>query len=113
MKRRFLLLAAAFPWPLLAQAPRDSVVSVSASRITRIAPDRASLYVIVEGTAETAADAITRAETKLKAVTDALKAFGPRVRLDPPVSFGVGPTPNLSGYPGQASPPTNIARFVV
>jgi uncharacterized protein YggE len=113
MKRRFLLLAVAFPWPMLAQVPRDSVVSVSASRITRIAPDRASLYLIVEGTAETAADAITRAEAKLKAVTDALKAYGPRANLDLPVSYGVGPTPNLTGYPGQASPPTNLARFVV
>ena len=113
MPLRLLVLAVAFPWPLLAQVSRDSVVSVSASRVTRIAPDRASLYVIVEGTAETAADAITRAEAKLKAVTDALRGFGPRVKLDSPISYGVGPTPNLTGYPGAVSSPTNLARFVV
>ena len=113
MRRHALLFALALPWPVLAQAPRDSVVSVSATRITRIAADRASLYLIVEGTAETANDAIARVETKGKAVMEALKGFGPRVRVDPPVSYGVGPTPNTNGYPGAASAPTNIARSVV
>ena len=110
---RFLFLAAALPWPLLAQTPRDSVVTVSALRTVRIAPDRASLYFIVEGTAETSTDATARVDSKLKAVTDALKGFGARVRLDPPISYGVGPSPNPSGYPGAASPPTSLARSVL
>lgn len=112
MKRLFLL-AVALPWPLLAQQPRDSMVTVSASRTTRIAPDRASMYLIVEGTAETAPDAIARVQAKLKTVTDALKGFGSQVKLDAPISYGVGPTPNQTGYPVPASPPTNLARFVV
>jgi uncharacterized protein len=113
VRRRALLFALALPWTVLAQAPRDSVVSVAASRVTRIAADRASLYLIVEGTAETATDAIARVETKSKAVLEALKGFGPRVKVDPPVSYGVGPTPNTNSFPGAIAPQTNIARSVV
>src|SRR4029077_2781528 len=111
--RRFLLLLALLPVSLLAQTPRDSIVSVTASRTTRIAPDRASFYLIVEGTAETPADAITRVDTKVKAVTDALKSFGSRIKLDPPIAYGVGPPPALNGYPGVAAPATNLARSVI
>ena len=111
--RRFLLALALLPVSLLAQTPRDSIISVSASRTTRIAPDRASFYLIVEGTAETPADAITRVETKVKAVTEALKGLGSRVKLDPPIAYGVGPTPALNGYPGVAAPATNLARSVI
>jgi len=65
MRLRLLVLVL-LPLPLQAQAVRDSIVTVTASRISRIAPDRASLYVVVEGTAETAVDAVARVETKLK-----------------------------------------------
>ena len=113
MRRIVLALATLCPLPLLAQTPRDSVISVSAFRTTRVTPDRAALYLIVEGTAETAADAIARVDVKLKAVTDALKSFGARVRLDPPVSYGVGPTPSPNGYPSPSTPPTSLARSVM
>src|SRR5436190_756533 len=96
-----LLLLAVLPVPLVAQT-RDSIVSVSASRTTRVPPDRASFYVIVEGTAEIPADAITRVDSKLKTVTEALKGFGSRVKLDQPIAYGVGPSPSLNGYPGVA-----------
>jgi uncharacterized protein YggE len=112
MRLRFLLLSI-LPATAFAQTVRDSVISVSVSRTTRVAPDRASLYLIVEGTAETAPDAIARVDAKLKTVTDALKAFGPRVKLDPPIGYGVGPTPVLNGYPGAAPPATQLARSVV
>ena len=111
MRLRFLLLAA-LPAPLLAQA-RDSIISVTATRTTRVAPDRAAFYVIVEGTAETPADANARVDAKLKAVLDALNGFGARVKVDAPVAYGVGPTPNLNGYPVNPSPPTNLARSVI
>jgi uncharacterized protein YggE len=52
-------------------------------------------------------------DTKLKAVSEALKALGSRVTLDPPVAYGVGPSPTPNGYPGVASPATNLARSVI
>ncbi|MDB4906261.1 MAG: hypothetical protein JWO05_1045 [Gemmatimonadetes bacterium] len=98
--------------PLLAQMPRDTVVSVTATRTSRIPPDRASFYVIVEGTAETPADANARVDGKLKTVVEALKGFGSRVRLDQPIAYGVGPSPSPNGFP-VAAPGTNLARSVI
>ncbi len=113
MRLRPILLLALLPLQLPAQAVRDSIISVSASRTSRIAPDRASFYVIVEGTAETPTDAISRVDIKLKAVADALKALGSRVTLDSPIAYGVGATPAPNGYPGVATPATNLARSVM
>ena len=112
MRLRLLVLALLLPLELSAQA-RDSIISVSSTRTSRIAPDRASFYLIVEGTAETTADALARVESKLKAVTDALKTFGPRVTLDPPVAYGVGPTPPNGYPPPPLSVATNVARSIV
>ena len=108
-----LLFLATIPCSLSAQAVRDSVITVSASRVSRIVPDRASFYVVVEGTAETATDAVARVETKLKAVTDALKTFGARVDVDRAIAYAVGPTPAPNGYPGVATPASNLARSVI
>jgi uncharacterized protein YggE len=108
-----ILAVTILPLRLSAQSPRDSIISVSASRSSRIAADRASFYVIVEGTAETPADALTRVDGKVKAVTEALKTFGSRVTLDPPMAYGVGPTPAPNGYPGVAAPATHLARSVI
>ena len=66
------------------------VVTVTASRNSRIVADRASLYVVVEGTAETAPDAVARVETKLKAVSAALKGFGSRQEVDAPIAQALG-----------------------
>ena len=107
------MLLAALPVALLAQATRDSIISVSASRTVRIPPDRASLYLVVEGTAETPTDAIARVDSKLKQVVEAMRRFGSHVKLDAPIAYGVGPTPAPNGYPGVASPATNISRSVV
>ncbi len=110
-----LLFVAALPVSLVAQVQvaRDSVITASATHVTRVTPDKVSFYLVVEGTAETAADAVVRADTKLKAVLDALKGFGSRLKVDQPVAYGVGPTPNPSGYPGAANPATNLARSVI
>src|SRR4051812_8463487 len=114
MPRLFRVLLAALifmvPLRLSAQTARDSIISVAATRTTRIVADRASFYVIVEGTAETPADALARVDAKLKTVIAALRAMGSRVTLDPPMAYGVGPTPNPNGYPGASSSPTNLAR---
>jgi len=112
MRLRFLALVL-LPLRLPAQAVRDSMITVTASRQSKVAPDRASFYLVVEGTAETPTDAIARVDTKLKAVSEALKALGSRVTLDPPVAYGVGPSPTPNGYPGVASPATNLARSVI
>jgi uncharacterized protein YggE len=95
------------------QAFRDSVITVTASRNSRIVADRASLYVVIEGTAETAPDAVARVETKLKAVSAALKGFGSRLEVDAPIAYAVGATPLPNGFPGVASPASNIARSVI
>jgi hypothetical protein len=86
------------------------IVTVTASRNSRILADRASLYVVVEGTAETAPDAVARVETKLKAVSAALKGFGSRLEVDPPIAYAVGATPAPNGYLGAATPASNLAR---
>jgi len=96
---------------LTAQA-RDSIIAVSSTQTTRIAPDRASFYLLVEGTAETAADALARVNAKLKTVTEALKTFGSRVSLNTPMDYGVGPVP-ASGYPTPSSMATNVARSIM
>ena len=101
------------PISLRAQIPRDSIVTATASRSTRIAADRATFYIVVEGTAETAPDAVGRVQTKLKAVSDALAGFGNRAEVDRPIAYTVGATPAPNGYPGMASPPSNLARSVI
>jgi len=98
---------------LAAQTVRDSVISVSAFRNSRVAADRASLYLVVDGTAETATDAVARVETKLKSVTEALKTFGTRIEIDKPLTYSVGATPSPNGFPGPATPASNIARAII
>jgi uncharacterized protein YggE len=112
MRLRLLLLTLV-PFSLQAQAVRDSVLTVSASRPSRVVADRASLYIVVEGTAETAPDAVARVETKLKAVSDAIKGFGTRAEADRPIAYTVGPTPAPNGYPGVATSSTNVARSLI
>ena len=112
-RHHYLLTLAVLPLSLSAQVPRDSIISVSTSRTTRVPPDRASFYVIVEGTAETPPDAIARVDTKLKAVTEALRNFGARVKLDQPIAYGVGPSPARNEYPVAPMPGMNVARSVI
>src|SRR5215207_6263210 len=101
------------PAVVQAQAIRDSTISVSAVKISRIAPDRASMYVLVEGSAETATDAVARAETKLKAVSEAIKGLGSRAEPDRAITYSVGPAAQQNVYPGQAVPPSNVSRSVL
>jgi len=110
------LVFAAVPFTLSAQAvqvPRDSILTVTSSRSARVIPDRASMYVVVEGAAETPADAVARAGTKVKGVVDALKALGPRVEADRPFSYSVGPTPSQNGFPQPNTPLSYTARSVI
>ena len=109
-----LLVAAVLPVAVQAQQTiRDSTISVSATKVTRIAPDRASMYVLVEGSAETPADAVTRVETKLKAVTDALRGVGQRAEVDRAITYSVGPAPQPNMYPAPTVPTSNVSRAVI
>ena len=108
-----VLLLFAGDLPAQITASRDSVISIATSRTSRVVPDRASMYVVVEGTAETAVDAVARVETKYAKVIEALKGFGPRVEMDKPMAYTVGPVVNQNGYPGAATPASNLARSVI
>jgi uncharacterized protein YggE len=109
-----LVVPALVPALVSAQALRDSVVSASATRTTRIAANRAHFYLLIEGTAETPADAIARAELKGKAVLEALKRLGNRVSFDAPMNYTVGAAALLNGYQtNMPTPPNNLARQII
>jgi uncharacterized protein YggE len=108
-----LVVLALSPAVVQAQTIRDSTISVSATKVTRIVPDRATMYVLVEGSAETPSDAVTRAETKLKAVSEALKTLGSSAEPDRAITYSVGPTPQPNVYPGAGVPQSNISRAVL
>jgi uncharacterized protein YggE len=112
--RSLILAALIIPALLQAQQPvRDSVISVSANRSTSVVPDRASAFIIVEGSGETPADANTRLDTKLKAVVDAVRGLGSTASVERPVSYGVTMAQNPQGYPMPAVPTTYVSRSVV
>ena len=112
MNRR-LLVAAFIPLSLQAQVRTDSTIVASATRTAHVAPDRGAMFVIVEGTAETAADANTRVETKLRAVNDALKSLNPKIDMERPVSYGVSLAQNPNGYPMPVNPGSFVSRSVM
>ena len=115
--QRSLLLLAITPLVLAAQTgtvgARDSIVTVTSSRSTHIAADKASLYIVIEGTAETAPDAVTRVETKMNAVSEALKPFAGRAEIDRPMTYSVGPSAVQNVYPPSTAPATTLARAVI
>ncbi len=92
------------------QATRDSVISVTASRTVRVAPDRATLFVTVEGTAESSSDALARVDSKLKGIGAALRGLGAGVTAGAPTTVSVSPTPNNRGFPSAPSANTLTAR---
>jgi uncharacterized protein len=111
--RSALLAIVLVPAAAQAQTIRDSTISVSATKTTRLTPDRATLYVLVEGSAETPADAVTRVETKLKTVSEAIKGFGTRAEPDRAITYSVGPAPQPNMYPAPVTPPSSVSRSVL
>ncbi|MES2524232.1 MAG: SIMPL domain-containing protein [Gemmatimonadota bacterium] len=105
-------LVALLPGSLHAQV-RDSVITTSASRQVRVAPDRASLYLVIDGTAETAADAIARLDVKLTAVGDAARKFASRVVVERPLPMGVSFANQQSGFPQLPGQSAHVARAVM
>jgi uncharacterized protein YggE len=94
-----------------ANDPEPRIV-VTATRTTKLAPDRVTLYVTVEGTGETPAEAAQRGAQKLQAVTTALQPFNGKDAVVA-VPYGVSPAPNLNGFPGSSSQNSFLARYVL
>jgi len=88
-------------------------IVATATRTTRIAPDRVTLYLIVEGSGESPAGASQRASQKLDAVTAAVQKFASGRDAMNTIPYGVSPAPNLPGYPGSSSQTGFIARYAV
>src|SRR4051812_4176877 len=116
--RYLLIVAVALPGLARAQAVRvedDGIprVVASATKTARVAPDRVSFYAVVEGAAESGAEAAQRVERKLQTVTDAVKQAGGRAEVTAAMPYGVMPAPNYGGYPGQPSQNPFVARYVL
>lgn len=91
----------------------SSRVVASASRHSRLTPDRAIVYALIEGSAETAPDAAQRAQTKLRAFEESLRRSGVAVQVEVPLPYGVSQAGNANGYPGMASPQPHVARYAI
>jgi uncharacterized protein len=107
---RTAVLLCVIPLTLQAQTARDSVISVTVSRTARIVPDRATLFLSVDGTAETAKDAVARAETKLASVRDALARVPAGSEIGQALSFSVGPAQTMRSFPSPPVAPSYSAR---
>jgi uncharacterized protein YggE len=92
--------------------PEPRIVS-TATRTARIAPDRVTLYLMIEGTGESPAEASQRATQKLQAVTAAVQQFASGRDAISTVPYGVSPAQNLPGYPGAGSQTSFLARYVI
>jgi uncharacterized protein YggE len=92
--------------------PEPRIVS-TATRTTRIAPDRVTLYLMIEGSGESPAEASQRASQKLDAVTGAVQKFASGRDAMSTVPYGVSPAQNIPGYPGSSSQTSYLARYVV
>ncbi len=112
---RSILVVAILLGPVVlgAQAPRDSVITISANRSIRVAPDRAVLFVTVEATAETAEGALSVSEARVAAVLAALRGIGPGIEVGAPATFSVAPTSSARGYAGPTARATVTARTAI
>ena len=111
-----LSLVAAHPGWSAAQSPDTSAkVSATGQVIVRLVPTRAVSYLLVEATAPTPAEAVSRGALSSSAVLDTLRRAGGALDITV-VQYGVVPTPaNYSG--GGGGPPNTFTsreavRFV-
>jgi uncharacterized protein YggE len=91
----------------------DPRIVATATKTGRIAPDRATMYITVEGTGESTTDAAQRASLKLQAVTKALQPFVTDKNSITTMPYGVGLAPNVQGYPGASAQPNYVSRYVL
>ncbi len=111
--KRLWLAAILIPGAVAAQQVRDSIISVNASRPSTLVPDRMAAWVVIEGSGETPGDANARLDTKLKSVSEAIRALGSAATSDRPMPYGVSMAQNQNGYPMPAVPTTYVARAVI
>ncbi|MFI5208014.1 MAG: SIMPL domain-containing protein [Gemmatimonadales bacterium] len=96
----------------LDQTANEPRIVATATRTTRVAPDRAVLYVVIEGSAETPAEAVQRAQAKVQAVNDAIRGAGVAQGMST-VPLGVSPLPTSNPFGATGQQPPNVARYVV
>lgn len=115
----FCLLLTLLPVTIQAQGARlemsdgEPRIVVTATRSARIVPDRATVYILVEGSGESPPDAAQRASQKLQAVSSAIRQAGLAVDAASAMPYGVTPAPNLNGYPGASAQASYVARFAI
>jgi uncharacterized protein len=97
----------------LENADAEPRIVSTATRTSRVAPDRVTLYLMVEGSGESPAEASQRASQKLDAVTGAVQKFASGRDGMSTVPYGVSPAQNIPGYPGSSSQTSFLARYVV
>jgi uncharacterized protein len=110
----FLLLVPAGAFAQTARLEGDTSprIVVTATKTTRVVPDRVTMYVTVEGSGESPNDATQRANTKLQAVMTAVRALVPENDAVATMPYGVSLAPNMNGFPG-GSTGSYLARHVV
>jgi uncharacterized protein YggE len=104
--------AGAFAQTVAVEGDSSPRIIVTATKTTRIIPDRVTTYVTVEGTGESPSDATQRASTKLQAVMTAVRSVVSGTDAVVAMPYGVTPTPNMNGFPGGTSG-SYVARHVV
>lgn len=90
----------------------ESRIVVVATKSARVTPDRATMYITVEGTGESTTDAAQRASQKLQAVTTALRTLVASDGITP-VPYGVGPASNRNSFPGVGNQSSFVSRYMI
>lgn len=118
MRLTFTMALCVIASPIGAQGARiedDGIprVVATASRSARIAPDKATIYAVIEGAAESAPEAAQRAERKLQAVQEAVRQLNLRGDVMYALPYGVMQSGNFGGYPGQSTANPFTARHIM
>ena len=94
------------------QPPVQEIV-VTATTRARVAADRATLSLLVDGTADDAPFAAQHAEAALVNVSEAIRQLGSAATMLGVTPLGVVETPNASGFRHVPGRPWYLARYVV
>jgi uncharacterized protein YggE len=84
----------------------DSAVTVTASQTIRMTATAASIYAVVEGSADSPSGAVTRVGERVRILLDSLARLGKRAVAEKPIAYRVTPIivqPGYGSYPSAAS----------